>query len=290
MTTTPDFPLALVTGATSGIGRSTAIELARKGFRVVLLARSPDKAAATQTRIRELVPGAAVDILLADLADLGQVRYAAAQFNTRYPRLDVLVNNAGLIPAVERQLSPDGYELGLATNYLGPFLLTALLLERLRASPAARIVNVASEAYHLARPDLQDLQSARNYGGTRVYALTKLFNILFTQELARRLRAHGIDNVTTNALHPGLIASSLGRSSRNWLARLLKLLKPFLRTAREGAATSVFLATDPSVAAVSGGYFDNCKPVAVRHSFTTAENARRLWAATEELVGVGFLD
>jgi retinol dehydrogenase-12 len=282
-------PLALVTGATSGIGRSTAIELARHGFRLVLLARSAEKAAATQARIAGLVPGARVDILLADLADLGQVRYAAAQFNAQYPRLDVLVNNAGFIPAPERQLSPDGYELGLATNYLGPFLLTALLLDKLRASSAARIINVASEAYHLARPDLGDLQSARHYGGTRVYALTKLFNILFTQELARRLHQHGLNHITANALHPGIIASSLGKSSRNWLARLLKLLKPFLRTAREGAATSVFLATDPSVAGISGGYFDNKKPVAVSHSFNTPENVRRLWQATEELVGVGLL-
>jgi len=283
-------PLALVTGATSGIGRSTAIELARKGFQLVLLARSAEKAAATQARIEGIVPGAQVEILLADLADLGQVRYAAAQFNARYPRLDVLVNNAGLIPATERQLSPDGYELGLATNYLGPFLLTALLLDKLRASPAARVVNVASEAYHLARPDLGDLQSVRHYGGPRVYALTKLFNILFTQELARRLRQHGISTITTNSLHPGVIASSLGKSSNNWLARVLKLLKPFLRTAREGSATSVFLAADPSVATVSGGYFDNKKPVAVRHSFNTPDNVRQLWEATEELVGVGFLD
>jgi retinol dehydrogenase-12 len=289
MTASPA-PLALVTGATSGIGRSTAIELARKGFRLVLLARSAEKAAATQARIEELVPGAEVEILLADLADLGQVRYAAAQFNARHPCLNVLVNNAGLIPAPERQLSPDGYELGLATNYLGPFLLTALLLDKLRASSAARIVNVASEAYHLARPDLTDLQSARHYGGARVYALTKLFNILFTQELARRLRRYGLDHVTTNALHPGVIASRLGNSSRNWLARVLKLLRPFLRTAREGSATSVFLATDPSVANVSGGYFDNKKPVAVGHSFNTPDNVRRLWEATEELVGVAFLD
>lgn len=287
---TPDSPIALITGATSGIGRVTALALAQRGYRVVLLARNAEKAAAVQAEIAARPGAPAAEILLADLADLGQVRYAAAQFNARHPRLDVLINNAGLILDAQRQTSPDGYELGLATNYLGPFLLTALVFDKLRQSRAARIVNVASEAYNLARPRLGDLQSARSYGAARVYANTKLFNILFTQELARRLRTHGIANVSTNALHPGVIASGFGGQSGNWLARVIQLARPFLRTAEEGAQTSVFLATDSSVASVSGGYFSDKKAVAVRHSFNTPDNVRWLWEATEELVGVGFLD
>jgi NAD(P)-dependent dehydrogenase (short-subunit alcohol dehydrogenase family) len=288
----PDFfqPIALVTGATSGIGRVTATELARRGFHVVLLARSAAKADATRAEISAATGNKQLDVLLADLADLGQVRQAAARFMARYPRLDVLVNNAGLILSPQRQTSPDGYELGLATNYLGPFLLTALLFGVLRQSPAARIVNVASEAYHIARPDLMDLQSVRRYGAARVYGNTKLFNIIFTQELARRLRSHGIANVTTNALHPGVIASGFGTQSGSWLARAMLLMRPFLLTAEQGAQTTIFLATDSSVATISGGYFDAKKAAAVRHSFNTPENARRLWEETERLTGVQFLD
>lgn len=224
------------------------------------------------------------------MADLGQVRWAASAFDARHPRLDVLVNNAGLILGPQRQLSPDGYELGLATNYLGPFLLTALLLSKLQQSPAARVVNVASEAYQVAKPDLTDLQAARGYAALRVYGNTKLFNIMFTQELARRLRAHSIDNVTTNALHPGVIASGFGAGSGNWLARVMRFIRPFLLSEQAGARTSIFLAADPAVAQVNGGYFDKCRPAPVQHSFNTAANAQRLWELSEELVREKWLD
>ena len=281
--------IILVTGATSGIGKVTATVLAQQGAHVVLLARSADKAATTQREIQAAAGHNRVDVLLADLSDLGQVRRAAAEFNAHYPRLDVLVNNAGLIFGAKRQLSADGNELGVATNHLGPFLLTALLFDKLKASPAARVVNVASEAYHIARPDLTDFQSERGYGGLRVYANTKLYNILFTQELARRLRAHGIANVTTNALHPGVVASSFGNSSGGLLGFLTQLGRPFMISVEKGAETSIFLASAPEVAATSGGYFDKKRTEPVKHGFNTPEHARQLWELSEQLTGTQFL-
>ena len=281
--------LILVTGATSGIGKVTATELAKMGAHIVILARNAEKAADTQAEIKAAAGHDHVDVLLADLADLGQVRRAAAEFNARYPRLDVLVNNAGLIFGAERQHSPDGHELGVATNHLGPFLLTALLLDKLKASPAARIVNVASVAHKFARPDLADLQSARGYSPMRIYGNTKLYNIMFTQELARRLRTHGIANVTTNVLHPGVVASGFGSSSGGLMSLLTQLGRPFMISTAKGAETSIFLASAPAVATVNGGYFNKKRAEPVKSAFNTPDNAARLWALSETLTGAKFL-
>jgi len=282
--------IILVTGATSGIGEITATALAKMGGHVVLLARSADKAATTQQKIKVAAGYEQVDILLADLADLGQVRRAAAEFNARYPRLDVLVNNAGLILGSQRQVSLDGYELGLATNHLGPFLLTSLLFDKLKASPAARIVNVASMVYRIARPNLADFQSEQGYSAMRVYANTKLYNILFTQELARRLRTHGLANITTNVLHPGVVASSFGSGAGGLMGLITQIGRSFMISAEKGAETSIFLASSPEVASTSGGYFDKKKAQPVKHGFNTPENARRLWELSEQLTRTKFLD
>ena len=278
--------IVLVTGATSGIGKATATELAKMGAHVVVLARNAEKAEATQREIRAAAGHDRVEILLADLA---QVRRAAAEFAARHPRLDVLVNNAGLIFGAERQVSAQGYELGVATNHLGPFLLTSLLFEQLRASPAARVVNVASAAYQSAKPRLADFQSTRDYSALRVYANTKLYNILFTQELARRLRAHGIANVSTNAVHPGVVATNFGSSAGGWLSKLTQLARPFLISVEKGAETSIFLASAPEVAGTSGGYFAKKKAEPVRHDFNTPAHARQLWELSEALTDTQFL-
>ena len=281
--------LVLITGATSGIGKETATELAKKGAHVVLLARNADKAAATQREIIAAAGHHRVDVLLADLADLSQVRRVAAEFNARYPRLDVLVNNAGLLLGAERALSPDGYELGVATNHLGPFLLTALLLDKLKASPDARVVNVASLAHKYAQPNLADFQSARHYSAMRVYGNTKLYNIMFTQELARRLRVHGIANVTTNALHPGAVASNFGDHGGGWMTKVIQWSRPFMLSVAQGAETSIFLASAPEVQHISGGYFAKKKAEPVRHGFNTPEHARQLWKLSEQLTETHFL-
>ena len=281
--------IALVTGATSGIGQVTATELAKMGAHVVILARNAEKAAAAQQEIKAAAGHDNVDVLLADLADLDQVRRAAAEFSARYPRLDILVNNAGLILGAQRQLSPQGLELGVATNHLGPFLLTSLLFEKLKASPAARVVNVASTAYRMARPNLADFQSARRYGALGVYANTKLYNIMFTQELARRLRTHGIANVSTNALHPGVVASSFGSAANGLMSLFVQLGRPFMISTAKGAETSVFLASDPAVATTSGGYFDKKRAEPVKNSFNTPEHAQQLWELSEQLTNTQFL-
>ncbi len=282
--------IVLVTGATSGIGEVTARELARQGAHVIILARNRQKAERSQQEIIATTGNRHVDIVLADLSVLQQVRDVAAQLHDKYPRLDVLVNNAGLMFGAEREVSADGYEMTLATNHLGPFLLTSLLLDLLQKSPAARIVNVASMAYRFSKPTLDDIQSERSYSPVWEYGTTKLWNIMFTQELAKRLRAHGITNVTTNALHPGAVATGYGQQSGGWLTALLTLGRPFMLSPEKGAETSIFLASDEGVGATSGGYFNKKKPAPVKSSFNTAANNQRLWQLSEQLTNTTFLD
>lgn len=282
--------IILVTGATSGIGEVTARELAQQGAHVIILARNRDKAEKTQRAIIAATGNKQVDIVLADLSVLQQVRDVAAELHAKYPRLDVLVNNAGLMFGAEREVSADGYEMTLATNHLGPFLLTSLLFDLLQKSPAARIVNVASMAYRFSKPTLDDLQSERSYSPIWEYGNTKLWNIMFTQELAQRLRAHGITNITTNSLHPGAVATGYGQQSGGWLSAVLALGRPFMLSPEKGAETSIFLVTDAKAGSISGGFFSKKKPEPVKSSFNTSANNRRLWELSEQLTGTQFLD
>jgi retinol dehydrogenase-12 len=282
--------IILVTGATSGIGEVTARELARQGAHIVILARNREKAEKTQQALIATTGNERVDVVLADLSALQQVRDVAAELHTKYPRLDVLVNNAGLMFGDEREVSADGYEMTLATNHLGPFLLTSLLLDLLQKSPAARIVNVASMAYRFSKPTLDDLQSERSYSPVWEYGTTKLWNIMFTQELAQRLRAHGITNVTTNCLHPGAVATGYGKQTGGIVGAVLNLARPFMLSPEKGAETSIFLASDAKVGTVSGGFFSKKKPEPVKSSFNTPANNRRLWELSEQLTDTHFLD
>lgn len=282
--------IMLVTGATSGIGEVTAHELARQGAHIILLARNAEKADRTRRAIIAATGNERVDTVLADLSVLQQVRDVAAEIHAKYPRLDVLVNNAGLMFGAERELSADGYEMTLATNHLGPFLLTSLLFDLLQKSPAARIVNVASMAYRFSKPTLDDLQSERDYSAVWEYGNTKLWNIMFTQELAERLRAHGITNVTTNCLHPGAVATGYGKQTGGIVGAALSLARPFMISPEKGAQTSIFLATDAKVGAISGGFFSKKKPEPVKSSFNTPANNRKLWELSEQLTQTQFLD
>lgn len=276
----------VITGASSGIGLATAVALARAGARVVLTARDPERGerAAAEVVARSGRPGEAVSLTCFDLSSMTSVRRGAAELLQVAPRLDVLVNNAGVVLS-ERRETEDGFEATFATNHLGPFLLTTLLLDRLRASAPARVVNVASSAHAGAREglDFDDLQSVRSYRGMAVYGRTKLANILFTAELARRLAGSG---VTANSCHPGTVATGYGRDgdTRGLLAIGLRLAAPFLLSPERGAETSVYLASSPEVAGVSGAYFVRSRPRQPSAAARDETAARRLWDVSEALV------
>lgn len=276
-----DGKVCMVTGATSGLGFATARELAAQGATVVGVGRTA--ATTASARRRMTAEGAEVEWLIADFAALGRVRELAAEFRRRHSRLDVLVNNAGATFR-RRRLTEEGVELTLAVNHLAPFLLTNLFLDILQASAPSRIVNVASIAHERGHLDFADLEMSRGYRPFRAYARSKLANVVFTYELARRLDGTG---VTVNAVHPGLVRTKLG--NRNGLLRSLGwgLLHLALRSSsvspERGADAIVFLATSPAVASVTGGYFSGRERVPSSPESRDTAVAERLWTVSERL-------
>ncbi len=279
MTGILDGKVALVTGATSGIGRVTARELAARGAMTLLVARSRDKGEDTLKEIRRATGNDRLGLFVADLASQAEVRRVAGEIRGRTERLHVLVNNAGAI-YTERSLSPDGIELTFALNHLGYFLLTRELLPLLRASAPARIVNVASTAHLRGRMDWDDLNGERGYSTWKAYGQSKLANILFTRELARRLAGSGI---TANALHPGVIATGFGRNNRGLFRLMMQVGAPFLSNPEKGARTSVYLASSPEVEGVTGKYFSDCREVEPSRAARDDADAGRLWDLSERL-------
>ncbi len=270
----------LVTGANQGIGKATAIALAAKGAHVVLVARNADKGRAALAEVKAAGSGGA-ELIVADLSSQEQVRRAAAELKSNHSRLDVLVNNAGVF-VPERHTTVDGLEESFALNHLGYFLLTRELLDVLQASPEARIVNVSSEAHRSARMRWDDLQFERTpYRGFKAYGQSKLANVLFTYELARRLEGTA---VTVNCLHPGVIASGFGQTYGSAVSVLVKLARPFLLSTEDGARTSVYLASSPEVAGVTGKYFSKCKPVKSNAASYDVPSQQKLWSLSEQLV------
>ena len=274
----------IVTGATSGIGEVAAEAIAGQGARLVLVGRNRERCDATADRIRKQTGNADVDWLLADLSVQSEVRRLAAEIAGRYPRIDVLVNNAGALFANRRE-SDDGIEMTLALNHLGYFLLTNLLLDTLRASAPARVVNVASDAHRAARRGINfdDLQGRAHYGAMRAYSQSKLANILFTNELARRLEGTG---VTANSLHPGFVATRFGQDN-GWFGKLFTLTAAvFAIRPDAGAKTTVYLASSPEVEGVTGQYFVRCQPATPTPAARDPEAAARLWKISSELTGL----
>jgi NAD(P)-dependent dehydrogenase (short-subunit alcohol dehydrogenase family) len=271
----------LVTGANQGIGKATAIALAAQGANVVILSRNPEKGQAALHDVQAASRGGKAELLVADFASLADVRRAAAEFRAKHKRLDVLVNNAGLI-VPERHLTLDGLEETFAVNHLAPFLLTTELLDLLKASAPSRIVNVSSEAHRHNKMHWEDLQFANaRYKSFRVYGQSKLANILFTYELARRLEGTG---VTANALHPGVVASGFGQTYPGALSFLVKVARPFLLTNEEGARTSVHVASSPEAEGVSGKYFAKCRPVRSNAVSYDEASQRKLWSLSLEMI------
>lgn len=270
----------VVTGATSGIGQAAALELARLGADVVILGRSADKAQATKTLIEAEVGRPCVRSFLADFERLQDVRRVALEL-LELPQIDVLLNNAGLI-LTQRELTVDGYEKTFAVNHLAPFLLTCTLLPKLLERPGARVVNTSSDAHRMARLELDDLQSEKSYSTMKVYGGSKLANLMFTTELARRLEGRDIG---CWALHPGAVSTGMG-TNNGWLGRVAQtLLKPFFKTPAQGARTSVFLCS-AQVEAPNGSYFVDCKVTAPLPRALDAQETAALWSASEALVGL----
>lgn len=272
--------VCVVTGAGGGIGKATAVELARRGATVVLVVRSRERARAVLAQI-ERDPGRRdARLVLADLSRLADVRRAADEILSAYPRIGVLVNNAAVYTR-RRTLTEDGIEMQWAVNHLAPFLLTSLLLPRLVESAPARVVTVSSNAHQGGRMRWDDLEMKnRRYRGFRQYASTKLANVLFTRELARRTAGTG---VTANALHPGVVATPLLLNG----FPPIRLFRRWMRTPEQGAATSIHLAASPDVAAVTGRYFQDERPVPLTTPIATDdEAARRLWEISERAVGL----
>lgn len=273
----------LVTGGTGGIGLATAAGLAGLGARVGIVGRSATRGAAAADDVRHRVPSAQVDVFEADLSAQAEVRSFAAQVRATYPRLDVLVNNVGGYWA-HRHVTADGLEHTFALNHLAPFLLTHELRTLLVASAPARVVTVSSGAQAMGRIDLDDLQGERSYHGQRAYNQSKLANVLFTYELARRLQGTG---VTATVLHPGVTRTRFGREDSGRAMRmLLPLVTPFMRSPEGGARTAIHLASSPEVAGVTGAYFANCRPKRSSKASYDRDLARRLWEVSAELTGV----
>lgn len=273
--------VCVITGASSGIGKAAALALARFGADIVLVCRDKSRGEAALAAVSAVAEGSIRQLEIADLSSLQEVRDLAGRL-ARLDRLDVLINNAGLVLA-DRRVSADGFEYTFALNHLAPFLLTGLLRAKLVASAPARVITVSSAAHRAARLDLADLQLATQYNGWRAYANSKLANIAFTAELARRLAGTG---VTANCVHPGTVNTGFGRDGSALLRFGLGLGRRFLLSAGQGADTVVYLASSPDVEGATGGYYVKRRRRAPSAAASDAATARRLWEISAELTGL----
>jgi len=274
--------ICLITGATSGIGRETALALARQGAQVIIVGRNEKKCIRTVNDIIKISANPEIEFICADLSSLRQVREVAQNMTKRYECLDVLINNAGGY-FITRQQSVDGYEMNLALNYLSPFLLTLLLVDMLKTSDQGRIINVSSQAHDRGKINFSDFQQLHNFTGLDAYAQSKLAIILFTYELARKLQG---SNVTVNALHPGLVASNFGKNNGLIRFYVRRLLKRNEITPEEGAKTSIYLASSTALDQCSGGYYMNESLVDSSSASYDQSVASQLWRITKALVEV----
>ena len=271
----------VATGATSGIGEAAVLELAGMGARIVIVARDEARAQATMRKLEAKAPGLDHRMHLADLSSMAETRKVGAAIAASEPRIDVLINNAGALFS-ERRVTPEGLELTFALNHMAYFVLTEALRDKLVASAPARIVSTSSTAHQGASLDFDDLQSAKGYGGLKVYGRSKLANILFTRELARRLAGTG---VTANCLHPGVVATRFGSSSGGFAGLVIPFLRPFFLSPEKGADTIVYLASSPEVAKTTGEYFVKRKIAEPSAAARDDAAAKRLWEASETLAG-----
>jgi retinol dehydrogenase 12 len=272
----------VITGGTSGIGEVAAIALAKMGARIILVARDKFRGEATLARLRDSAPGVAHSVYFADLLRLAEMKRVAVEIADHESRIDILINNAGALFAT-RRLTQDGLERTFALNHMAYFVITEGLRERLSASSPARIINTASAAHQGATLDFEDLQSAKSFGARKAYSQSKLCNILFTRELARRLHGTG---VTSNCLHPGFVATRFGDQSGGLISRLVWLAKFFAISPAEGAETIVYLASSPDLADASGQYFYKSVPTPPSAAAQDDRSALLLWQRSAALAGM----
>jgi len=278
-----DGKICIVTGATAGIGYYTALEIARMGGSVIIVGRNESKCVETAHSLMEMSGNHSIDYIVTDLSSQAQIRSLADKFYRRFNHLDVLVNNAGGF-FMRRKLSVDGLEMTFALNHLAYFLLTHLLLDVLKASANARIVNVSSGSHLHQHIDFNDLQLTRFYNPMKAYGRSKFANILFTYELTRRLIG---TNITANALTPGMVATDMWKIGNRWLASLISsAMKPFAQSPLEGAQTSIYLATSPEMDGVTGKYFADQKPINSDPGTYDLVAAQKLWHMSLGLVNL----
>jgi NAD(P)-dependent dehydrogenase (short-subunit alcohol dehydrogenase family) len=274
----------VITGSTSGIGEVAAERLAEAGARIVLVARDKARGEATLTKLCGLTPGAGHTVHYGDLSRVSEMKRLAEGISAAEPKIDVLINNAGALFNT-RKLTEDGLEYTFATNHVAYHVLTLGLRSSLLAAGKARVVSTASDAHKGAKLDFDDLQSAKGYSGFKIYGRSKLCNILWTRELARRWADTGI---TANCLHPGFVATRFGDQSGGLLQPVVGIAKTFAITPQKGAETIVYLASSPDVEGVSGGYFYKCRPATPSREAQDDAAAKRLWEETAKLTGVGL--
>jgi NAD(P)-dependent dehydrogenase (short-subunit alcohol dehydrogenase family) len=273
----------VITGATSGIGQVAAEKLAAMGARMVLVARDKSRGEAQLARLRAITPDINHSIHYADLSQLAEVKRVAAEIAAAEPRIDVLINNAGALFG-SRHVTSDGLELTFATNHMSYFVLTHGLRERLHASAPARVVNVSSDAHKGQKLNFDDLQST-NYSGFNVYGRSKLCNILFTRELARRWEGTG---VTANSLHPGFVSTRFGDQSGGLLSLGVRAAKTFAISPEKGAETIIYLASSAEVGNATGLYYYKCKPATPTREAQDNTTAQRLWQESEKIAGISY--
>jgi NAD(P)-dependent dehydrogenase (short-subunit alcohol dehydrogenase family) len=276
----PSRPICLITGATDGIGKATAIILARKGFKLVIAARNMAKAGALRAEIEALTGVRDVGFIPCDLRSLDQVEALAETVRANFPRLDVLINNAGIM-APSREETTDGLEASFQVNYLSAFLLTHRLLDPLKASGQGRIVNLSSNVYAMGRFDPDNLQGERRYSAISAYAASKLFLTLFTVSLAERLKG---SRVTANAVHPGVVRTQMLATAKGPFKLVALLATPFARTPEQGAGLPVRLASAPDLDNTTGLYFAGSRPQALKTPFNTNAARDDLWRSSAELL------
>lgn len=275
--------LCVITGGTDGIGLATACGLAARGARLLLIGKNPDKGAAATAKIGALAGQGSAEFLRADLSSQAEIHALAKQIHDRTSQIDVLINNAGGV-FMKRQESVDGIEMTFAVNQIGYFLVTHLLLDLITKNPQARIVNVSSDLHKGPQLDFNDLQMRNGYSGMKAYGRSKLANILFSNELARRLQSQG---VCVNSLHPGFVHSNFGQNNGFLIGRLISLSSGlFGISVEKGAETSIYLASAPEAAGISGKYFAHCRQVRPSPESQSEEAAARLWSECERLTGI----